>query len=135
MVACVACDISCHVNSNLLSLCHLISSQTPDSSLQACQHSHCSSLPPLVYPQVIVLHVRPTSVLYGADWGASDIVLSTADRDAAQKVEDGFDTLTAAKSEELAAPLKSSGIEYRIVIIKDHDMKERLCLEVNKGVE
>ena len=73
-------------------------------------------------------------MLYGADWGASDIVLSAADSDAAQKSEVDFDTLTAAKSEELAAPIKSSGIEYRIVIVKDHDMKERLCLEVGKWV-
>ena len=84
----------------------------------------------ILFLQVIILHIRPTSVLYGADWGASDIVLSTADRDSAQKLENDFDSLTAGKSEELAAPLKAAGITYRIVIFKDHDMKERLCLEV-----
>ncbi|KAH9615763.1 hypothetical protein KSS87_022963 [Heliosperma pusillum] len=50
---------------------------------------------------VVLLHVRPTSVLYGADWGCVDV--SPAD-----------------------------AVPYKIHIVKDHDMKERLCLEVER---
>eukprot|EP00271_Cylindrocystis_brebissonii_P000236 TRINITY_DN10283_c0_g1_i1.p1 TRINITY_DN10283_c0_g1~~TRINITY_DN10283_c0_g1_i1.p1 ORF type:complete len:193 (-),score=35.15 TRINITY_DN10283_c0_g1_i1:994-1572(-) len=81
--------------------------------------------------QVIVLHVRPTSVLYGADWGASDAALA-ASPDATQKMEDEYDAFTISKSEELAKPLSKAGIQFQIKIVKDHDMKERLCLEVER---
>ncbi|KAL5196613.1 hypothetical protein ABZP36_000125 [Zizania latifolia] len=92
---------------------------------------------------VILLHVRPTSVLYGADWGS---VLSlpanpnpseppSAEDDAeaaARKMEDDLDAFTASKADDLAKPLKDAGIPYKIHIVKDHDMKERLCLEVER---
>ena len=73
--------------------------------------------------------MRPTSVLYGADWGASDAA-KTAGEDATQKLEDEFDAFTISKSDELAKPLVEAGISVQIKIVKDHDMKERLCLEV-----
>ncbi|KAI8552689.1 hypothetical protein RHMOL_Rhmol06G0286200 [Rhododendron molle] len=79
---------------------------------------------------VILLHVRPTSVLYGADWGAAD--LSITDQESQQKLEDEFDTFTVTKSADLAQPLVDEHIPYKIHIVKDHDMKERLCLEVER---
>ncbi|KAL5198486.1 hypothetical protein ABZP36_001998 [Zizania latifolia] len=93
---------------------------------------------------VILLHVRPTSVLYGADWGSVDLSLPanpnpseppSAEDDAeaaARKMEDDFDAFTASKADDLAKPLKDAGIPYKIHIVKDHDMKERLCLEVER---
>jgi nucleotide-binding universal stress UspA family protein len=81
--------------------------------------------------QVIILHVRPTSVLYGADWGASDQVLET-DKESQQKMEDDFDALTVSKSSDLAKPLLDARIPFKIHIVKDHDMKERICLEVER---
>eukprot|EP00244_Chara_vulgaris_P007329 TRINITY_DN2747_c0_g1_i1.p1 TRINITY_DN2747_c0_g1~~TRINITY_DN2747_c0_g1_i1.p1 ORF type:complete len:187 (-),score=30.27 TRINITY_DN2747_c0_g1_i1:298-858(-) len=81
--------------------------------------------------QVVILHVRPTSVLYGADWGASEAALA-ADKEARNKLEEEFDTFTSTKSLELAKPLIDGGIPYKIHIVKDHDMKERICLEVER---
>lgn len=101
---------------------------------------------------VILLHVSPTSVLFGADWGAIDISLNTDgdnpdDDDAAdgennqnqnrterskRKLEDDFDAFTASKAADLAKPIKDAQIPYKIHIVKDHDMRERLCLEVER---
>ncbi|GJN11425.1 hypothetical protein PR202_ga29619 [Eleusine coracana subsp. coracana] len=92
---------------------------------------------------VILLHVRPTSVLYGADWGGADLSVPapnpnpTADggddaEAAAIRMEDDFAAFTASKAEDLARPLKDAGIPYKVHIVKDHDMKERLCLEVER---
>ncbi|XP_022981584.1 universal stress protein PHOS32-like [Cucurbita maxima] len=101
---------------------------------------------------VILLHVSPTSVLFGADWGSIDITLDIPgdnpdDQDAAnsenshrqnrterskRKMEDDFDAFTASKAADLAKPLKDVQIPYKIHIVKDHDMRERLCLEVER---
>ncbi|KAE8651301.1 universal stress protein PHOS32 isoform X1 [Cucumis sativus] len=101
---------------------------------------------------VILLHVSPTSVLFGADWGSIDITLDTVgdnpDDDGAlnsengqqqnhterskRKLEDDFDAFTASKAADLAKPLKDAQIPYKIHIVKDHDMRERLCLEVER---
>jgi nucleotide-binding universal stress UspA family protein len=81
--------------------------------------------------QVIILHVRPTSVLFGADWGASDQILE-ADKDAQKKMEEDFDAFTEAKSADLAKPLSDAKIPYKIHIVKDHDLKERICLEIER---
>ncbi|XP_071714236.1 universal stress protein PHOS32-like [Rutidosis leptorrhynchoides] len=80
---------------------------------------------------VILLHVRPTSVLYGADWGAVEPSV-TEDEQSKKKLEDDFDTLTTAKANEIAKPLVDGNINFKIRIVKDHDMKERLCLEVER---
>ncbi|KAJ0966047.1 hypothetical protein J5N97_027185 [Dioscorea zingiberensis] len=88
---------------------------------------------------VILLHVRPTSVLYGADWGAVDVSF-TADaadsedpsKESQQKLEDDFDVFTTTKAQDLAQPLVEAQIPFKIHIVKDHDMKERLCLEVER---
>ncbi|KAI4334048.1 hypothetical protein L6164_018786 [Bauhinia variegata] len=85
---------------------------------------------------VILLHVRPTSVLYGADWGSVDVNLNDADeggrQESRQKLEDDFDNFTASKAKDLAEPLVEAQIPFRIHIVKDHDLKERLCLEVER---
>lgn len=80
---------------------------------------------------VILLHVRPTSVLYGADWGPLDSTHSDSD-ESKQKVEDDFDAFTTTKAQDLAQPLVDANIPFKIHIVKDHDMKERLCLEVER---
>lgn len=87
---------------------------------------------------VILLHVRPTSVLYGADWGAVDVSFNAvaADGDSSEesqrKLEDEFDAFTTTKAQDLAQPLVEAQIPFKIHIVKDHDMKERLCLEVER---
>ncbi|PON86671.1 Universal stress protein [Trema orientale] len=103
---------------------------------------------------VILLHVSPTSVLFGADWGSIDLSINDEDdvadpfrqndgrggettatptkRRAKQKLEDDFDAFTASKAADLAKPLREAQIPYKIHIVKDHDMKERLCLEVER---
>ncbi|OIV99145.1 hypothetical protein TanjilG_08189 [Lupinus angustifolius] len=94
---------------------------------------------------VILLHVSPTNVLFGADWGSIDLSINTdpnTDEETVnsvnhsdlnkRKLEDDFDAFTVAKSADLAKPLKDAQIPYKIHIVKDHDMKERLCLEVER---
>ncbi|XP_019168610.1 PREDICTED: universal stress protein PHOS34-like isoform X1 [Ipomoea nil] len=87
---------------------------------------------------VILLHVRPTSVLYGADWGAIDLSLvseaasAASDEESQQKLEDDFDNFTTSKANDVAQPLVEGNIPFKIHIVKDHDMKERLCLEVER---
>ncbi|XP_051133653.1 universal stress protein PHOS32-like [Andrographis paniculata] len=81
---------------------------------------------------VILLHVRPTSVLYGADWGAVDIPVDATDEKSQQKLEDDFDNFTTTKANDLAQPLVEANIPFKIHIVKDHDLKERLCLEVER---
>lgn len=82
---------------------------------------------------VILLHVRPMSALYGADWGSGDINLNgTASEESQQKLEEDFDNFTTAKASDLAQPLLDAQIPFKIHIVKDHDMKERLCLEVER---
>ncbi|KAI4388162.1 hypothetical protein MLD38_000517 [Melastoma candidum] len=87
---------------------------------------------------VVLLHVSPTNVLFGADWGplpqSPNPNHSPGTNSAAvpQQSQDDFDAFTIAKANELAKPIKEAGIPYKIHIVKDHDMKERLCLEVER---
>lgn len=82
---------------------------------------------------VLLVHVRPTSVLYGADWGAMDLALHDPEsEESQQKLEDDFDLLTNTKANDIAQPLVEAQIPFKIHIVKDHDMKERLCLEVDR---
>lgn len=84
---------------------------------------------------VVLLHVRPTSVLYGADWGCVDFTNEagqSVNGEAQQKLEDDFDAFTTSKSADLAKPLVDAQVPYKIHIVKDHDMKERLCLEIER---
>lgn len=83
---------------------------------------------------VTLVHVRPTSVLYGADWGSIDLSVedNNTDEESQQKLEDDFDNFTSTKATDLAQPLVDAHIPFKIHIVKDHDMKERLCLEVER---
>ncbi|KAK7342639.1 hypothetical protein VNO80_25595 [Phaseolus coccineus] len=95
---------------------------------------------------VILLHVSPTNVLFGADWGSIDLSINTDpnsdeeavnavnnnDHTSKRKLEDDFDAFTASKAADLAKPLREAQIPFKIHIVKDHDMKERLCLEVER---
>ncbi|XP_039054462.1 universal stress protein PHOS32-like isoform X2 [Hibiscus syriacus] len=82
---------------------------------------------------VLLLHVSPTSVLYGADWGPLPHSPQSPGTPQSQKqLEDDFDAFTASMVADLAKPLKEAGIPFKIHIVKDHDMRERLCLEVER---
>lgn len=82
---------------------------------------------------VILVHVRPTSVLYGADWGSVELsIVDTENEESQRKLEDDFDTFTTTKASDLAQPLVDAQIPFKIHIVKDHDMRERLCLEVER---
>lgn len=54
---------------------------------------------------VILLHVRPTSVLYGADWGFSPTNQQL-------KIEQDYDNLTNTKATQLALPLVEANVPY-----------------------
>lgn len=80
---------------------------------------------------VILVHIQLTSILYGADWGhAMDAENPT--KETRQKLEDDFDNFTTAKANILSEPLVEANIPFKIHIVKDHDLKERLCLEVER---
>lgn len=64
--------------------------------------------------------------------------LSTTDdatEESQQKLEDDFNAFTTIKAQDLAQPLVDANIPFKIHIVKDHDMKERLCLEVGKIIK
>ncbi|KAL8112923.1 universal stress protein PHOS34-like [Apium graveolens] len=82
---------------------------------------------------VILLHVSPTSILYGADWGSGDITVpDDPSEESQQKLEQDFDNLTNMKAKNVAQPLVEAHVPFKIHIVKDHDMKERLCLEIER---
>lgn len=88
---------------------------------------------------VILLHVRPTSILYGADWGSNTPNNNTTttrggggEEEEEQVLEEDFDNLTNTKAVKLSEPLTEAEIPFKIHIVKDHDLKERLCLEVER---
>lgn len=80
---------------------------------------------------VILLHVLSTSVLYGADWGSSTPTTNPVSQ---QEIEYEYDNFTTPKANHLAHPLVDAHVPFKIHIVKDHDMKERLCLEVERLV-
>nr|XP_043613958.1 universal stress protein PHOS34-like [Erigeron canadensis] len=85
---------------------------------------------------VILVHIQLTSILYGADWGhamdTENPCKETPSKETRQKLEDDFDNFTTAKANMLSEPLVEANIPFKIHIVKDHDMKERLCLEVER---
>ena len=82
---------------------------------------------------VVLLHVSPTSVLFGADWGPLPLKTQIEDPNAQpQPSQEDFDAFTSTKVADLAKPLKELGFPYKIHIVKDHDMRERLCLEIER---
>lgn len=84
---------------------------------------------------VVLLHVRQTSVLYGADWG---FINNTENRNDDEgrwggiQLDSTETDLTATNAKNIGEPLEEAGLQYKIHIVKDHDMKERLCLEVER---
>ncbi|KAJ4880435.1 Adenine nucleotide alpha hydrolases-like superfamily protein [Raphanus sativus] len=74
---------------------------------------------------VVILHVSPTSVLFGADWGPLP-------PQAEKPSQEDFDAFTASKVSYLARPLKEAGFPLKTHIVKDHDMRERLSLEIER---
>lgn len=63
---------------------------------------------------VVLLHVRPTSVLYGADWGCVDFSASVDgnnNEESHQKLEDDFDAFTTSKASDLAQPLVQAQVK------------------------
>ncbi|GAV74445.1 Usp domain-containing protein [Cephalotus follicularis] len=98
---------------------------------------------------VILLHVSTTAVLFGADWGPLSLPSTPTtntqnptfappnsnnkdNHSNSQLQQEDFDAYTAAKVSDLAKPLKEAQIPHKIHIVKDHDMRERLCLEVER---
>jgi nucleotide-binding universal stress UspA family protein len=86
---------------------------------------------------VVLLHVRPTSVLYGADWGSipvsvTDDAEGASEEERQKKREEDYDAFTSTKADDLAQPLVAAQIPFKIHVVKDHDMKERLCLEAER---
>ncbi|CAN8273700.1 unnamed protein product [Cochlearia groenlandica] len=85
---------------------------------------------------VVILHVSPTSVLFGADWGPLPLQspppsVDFSDQQPKPSQED-FDSFTTSRVSDLAKPLKEAGFPHKIHIVKDHDMRERLCLEIER---
>lgn len=74
---------------------------------------------------VILLHVQPTDVLFGADWG--DLIKSVDPLSVRQ--QDIFSTLA---SSNLVGPLREGKIPYKLHVVKDFDRKERICLEAER---
>ncbi|KAJ0112428.1 hypothetical protein Patl1_02128 [Pistacia atlantica] len=81
---------------------------------------------------VVLLHVRPTSVLYGADWGFLNHQYVPRNSDNSQQQVNDESDLTDSTAKNIAEPLEEARIPYKIHIVKDHDLKERLCLEVER---
>ncbi|XP_010443018.1 PREDICTED: universal stress protein PHOS32-like [Camelina sativa] len=84
---------------------------------------------------VVLLHVSPTSVLFGADWGPLPLKTQPSVEDPnaqSQPSQEDFDAFTSSKVADLAKPLKELGFPHKIHIVKDHDMRERLCLEIER---
>ncbi|KAK2650916.1 hypothetical protein Ddye_018405 [Dipteronia dyeriana] len=85
---------------------------------------------------VVLLHVRATSILYGADWGfinkSSFTSTSSNSNGNNREEESGENELTDSNAKNIAEPLEEARIPYKIHIVKDHDLKERLCLEVER---
>ncbi|MBA0754546.1 hypothetical protein Gogos_020974 [Gossypium gossypioides] len=102
------------------------------------------SVPNYLRPEnaVILIHICPTSVLYGANWGyvqfqtfpyfTTNHENTTTDEESQQKLENEFDLSTTTKVNTLAQPLVDAQIPFKIHIVKDHDLKERLCFEVER---
>ena len=64
----------------------------------------------------MLLHISSISILYGADWGATDF-LAANDEESQLKVEDNFDAFTTAKPNDLAHPPDKGQIPYKIHIV------------------
>ncbi|RYR21675.1 hypothetical protein Ahy_B03g066994 [Arachis hypogaea] len=62
---------------------------------------------------VILLHVRPTSVLYGADWGSDAGATAEPGEESRRKLEEDFVSFTSSKVSDLSQPLVEAEIPFR----------------------
>ncbi|VAH20807.1 unnamed protein product [Triticum turgidum subsp. durum] len=76
-----------------------------------------------------VAAIQPSSPRY---FFSSLAASGDPEEDARKKREEDFDAFTSTKSQDLAQPLVAAQIPFKIHIVKDHDMKERLCLEAER---
>ncbi|PWZ37580.1 Universal stress protein PHOS32 [Zea mays] len=49
-----------------------------------------------------------------------------------KKREENYDAFTSTKAQDLAQPLIHAQIPFKIHVVKDHEMKERPCLEAER---
>ncbi|KAG2245367.1 hypothetical protein Bca52824_092791 [Brassica carinata] len=71
----------------------------------------------------------PFYVASNCDWGPPSPVPPPPGHPSSQE---DFDAFTSSKVSDLARPLKEAGFPHKIQIVKDHDMRERLCLEIER---
>ncbi|KAL5562464.1 hypothetical protein UlMin_032211 [Ulmus minor] len=64
---------------------------------------------------IVLLHISPISILYGADWGATNFFTAN-DEESQMKVEENFDAFTTAKLNDLAQLPDKAQIPYKIHI-------------------
>ncbi|KMZ68853.1 Adenine nucleotide alpha hydrolases-like superfamily [Zostera marina] len=79
---------------------------------------------------VMLLHVRPTSNPYGADWGSHSRSIAPQPENKAS--EDKLKAMKEKKPNSIAEPLIAAGVHFEVKIVSDHDMKERICLELER---
>ncbi|KAE8722670.1 Adenine nucleotide alpha hydrolases-like superfamily protein isoform 2 [Hibiscus syriacus] len=79
-------------------------------------------------PQLQLRSVASPSL---ADWGSITPNSKNKHEDA-KATEEEFDILATARANKLAQPLVDAKVPFKIHIVKDRDMKERLCLEVER---
>nr|KJB79908.1 hypothetical protein B456_013G071500 [Gossypium raimondii] len=105
------------------------------------QH-HPQSKPDLPVPPLTSLWIQPTSprvpLTVTPTAGAQrriTIIVDLSDESSyasQQKLENESDLFTMTKANTLTQPLVDAKILFKIDIVKDHDLKERLCLEVER---
>ena len=103
---------------------------------------------------VFLIHVQPTHTLYGADWGDKSMndakknknlmngkrkfkfTKTLKDLNVSKGLEKGQTLGHILKSSQrgqlLIKPLEKANINYIVHIVKDHDLKERICLEAKR---
>lgn len=47
-------------------------------------------------------------------------------------MEEEFENFTTTKANQLSQPLIDAKVPFKLHIVKDHDMEERLCLEIER---
>ena len=103
---------------------------------------------------VFLINVQPTNTFYGADWGDKSMndakknkklmsskrkfkfTKTLKDLNVTKGLEKGQTLAHILKSsqrgQQLIKPLEKARISYTLHIVKDHDLKERICLEAKR---
>ncbi|BBM97444.1 hypothetical protein Mp_1g05760 [Marchantia polymorpha subsp. ruderalis] len=59
-----------------------------------------------------------------------------SDKEAQLKMEDDYDVFTESNTSDLAKSLSDAHISYKSHVVKNHDMKDTICLDLERlGVE